>query len=111
MAGKRPSAHEVAVEELLGWFGGGNHGYARAWQDSLAAAFARRRYAAAIATNSGSPAYGYRDWAHEYAPAGPVFDDSVRFVPVTGASIRPETWYRPYEKMPRSNDTLGVRTR
>jgi len=91
LAGKPTHAHQVAITELTGGFGGQADEHGRRLLEQLAADVARQRFAAVILDGPKKP--GASEWfvplAGHYRPAGALFDDPALFVPVTGARRQP----------------------
>jgi hypothetical protein len=91
MAGKPTHAHQVAITELVGGFGGRGDEHGRRLLEQLAADVARRRFSAIILDGPKKP--GASEWfvplAGHYRFAGALFEDPAVFMPVTGARRQP----------------------
>jgi hypothetical protein len=101
LARKNGYAHWVAVEELLGAFGGGETEAGALFIGQMKEAIRERRFAAIILDSYPIRTDIMQEIERYYVGLGPVFDDGTVFWPITGKPTRPEVMY-----VPKSADTL-----
>lgn len=91
LAGKPTHAHQVAITELIGGFGGEADDHGRRLLAGLAEDVGRRRFSAIILDGPRKP--GATDWfvplEGTYRSGGSLLDDPEVFMPVTGAPRQP----------------------
>lgn len=97
LAGKPTHAHQVAITELVGGFGGAADEWGRRLLADLAEDVARHRFSAIILDGPKKP--DAADWFvpldGHYRRGGTLFEDPEVFMPVTGAPRQPRFIFVP----------------